>query len=743
MSINLTDEIEVKTKKGKLGAAKQIFLEGDMQTVENEIQNINSRHNTLNTKHESLSRTVQDIAVTGGASTANNVTYNNDASGLNAENAQDAIDEVSSMIIYDVSARNNGEVFESLQALLSSSNLNTLIPASVRHGGITIRFIKGSKQSSNNKYVQYRLMADSFSITVADWQGVDDEPTVGSDNLVKSGGVANKLAELEEAINGNTKTVKINLKGGVPISADGNTYITDFTLKAGKYILLADGFTTSVYFQNTNGIRVKPYQYIDGVKQQTELNSVRTTQMSERFMYEFSEDVTKISLYDGTPEEDIVLSIIAKDSESNDGLVNEVSDIKKQVSKNTDDISIVNKSVKSIEKEISEKDYSTSFNITLIKNVPINVNGNRYPTQINLPKGKYIFSSNINENITVYFSNPNGNVYYTDNHGDKDYKMGLNHMTDSFEYEFKDNVTSVLLYSSSFIPTNNVTLTINASDQNKKEGITRRVEVIEGKVEVIEGKELRSKMFINLNDTEEEIYLKLRQAIEEKNVDVHWEKGTYVFSSIYDIMRDKYGMDRQELPVGGNCRYFFNGAILKGIYPIGADFDSTSRNLMGCARTADNYELHDGFLYAEGLRYVFHDEANASPKQYRRLYHNMHFSRKWAKPNDNNALEKIIGGGTGEWGIVEFDGCTFNADSRAKQLITYHGMLKDSTQYSRFQCVVKNCYIDGELSFYDGSGYSTNQHWDIIVCNSAYNRFGKTLVNERFHIVEFCNEQLA
>ena len=96
MSINLTDEIEVKTKKGKLGAAKQIFLEGDTQTVEKEIQDINSRHNTLNTKHESLSRTVQGIAVTGGASTATNVTYNNDSSGLNAENAQDAIDELQS-----------------------------------------------------------------------------------------------------------------------------------------------------------------------------------------------------------------------------------------------------------------------------------------------------------------------------------------------------------------------------------------------------------------------------------------------------------------------------------------------------------------------------------------------------------------------------------------------------------------------------------------------------------------------
>lgn len=94
MSIYLTDEIEVKTKKGKMGAAKQIFLEGDTQTVEKEILDINSRHNTLNTKHESLSKTVQGIAATGGASTATNVTYDNTNSGMTAENIQDAVDKL-------------------------------------------------------------------------------------------------------------------------------------------------------------------------------------------------------------------------------------------------------------------------------------------------------------------------------------------------------------------------------------------------------------------------------------------------------------------------------------------------------------------------------------------------------------------------------------------------------------------------------------------------------------------------
>jgi hypothetical protein len=34
-------------------------------------------------------------------------------------------------------------------------------------------------------------MAQSFTTDVTKWQGVDDEPTAGSDNLVKSGGVYN------------------------------------------------------------------------------------------------------------------------------------------------------------------------------------------------------------------------------------------------------------------------------------------------------------------------------------------------------------------------------------------------------------------------------------------------------------------------------------------------------------------------------------------------------------------------
>ena len=67
--------------------------------------------------------------------------------------------------IYDVSYHNSGTTFESLSALLNDSNLSTLIPTEIRKGGMTIRFV----QTSDNKYVQYRLVANTFSITESDW----------------------------------------------------------------------------------------------------------------------------------------------------------------------------------------------------------------------------------------------------------------------------------------------------------------------------------------------------------------------------------------------------------------------------------------------------------------------------------------------------------------------------------------------------------------------------------------------
>jgi len=90
--------------------------------------------------------------------------------------------------IYDVSAKNptagpnNDGKWESLSALLSDVNLNTLIPVAVRKGGMSIKFI----QSSDNKYVQYRLISDTFTTTASEWQKQGAEVTI-SQNTSKGG----------------------------------------------------------------------------------------------------------------------------------------------------------------------------------------------------------------------------------------------------------------------------------------------------------------------------------------------------------------------------------------------------------------------------------------------------------------------------------------------------------------------------------------------------------------------------
>lgn len=89
--------------------------------------------------------------------------------------------------IFDISAykETGGKLatFADLSAALDGGNN---IPSALRKGGMSVKFI----QSSDNNYIQARLMANAFTTDITKWQVVDDEPTAGSDNLVTSGCVA-------------------------------------------------------------------------------------------------------------------------------------------------------------------------------------------------------------------------------------------------------------------------------------------------------------------------------------------------------------------------------------------------------------------------------------------------------------------------------------------------------------------------------------------------------------------------
>lgn len=141
-------------------------------------------------------------------------------------------------ITYDVSANNNDAVFKSLQTLLSSSNLNTLIPLSVRHGGMSIKFIQGSVPNYDNKYVQYRLTSNEWSYDISDWRSNDDIiDEITEKTVIQSPNIINPATTVQYAVNSATGKLLVT-----PIYADYRT--TD-------YISVSEGdifvFNNNVY----------------------------------------------------------------------------------------------------------------------------------------------------------------------------------------------------------------------------------------------------------------------------------------------------------------------------------------------------------------------------------------------------------------------------------------------------------------------------------------------------------------
>ena len=220
---------------GKLIKTNSVYDDNQEKFLSDKITEIDDNHNTLNNTVNSLTdivnnnktdienkleteknratnaennlrEIINNITDTNGNTTTAELITVNTLPNSTVSNVQQALDDLYKNIIYDVSQLNGGIVFESLQALLSSSNVDTLIPMSVRRGGITIRFIQGSVSNPNNKYVQYILTNQNWSVDITDWQeigsaefstgekvnetGIDNEPNIESNNLVKSGGVA-------------------------------------------------------------------------------------------------------------------------------------------------------------------------------------------------------------------------------------------------------------------------------------------------------------------------------------------------------------------------------------------------------------------------------------------------------------------------------------------------------------------------------------------------------------------------
>ena len=248
---------------------------------------------------------------------------------------------------------------------------------------------------------------------------------------------------------------------------------------------------------------------------------------------------------------------------------------------------------------------------------------------------------------------------------------------------------------------------------------------------IFKQKDVRPRIDIYVTDTEEEIFLMLCNAWYTEDCDVHFEHGNYSFDSIFGLMKSKYEWNTAyELPIGGNCRYFFNGSTLTALY-TGSDSNvAGNASLLGSNRKPGNYELFDGTLIANNIIYVVHDEAGASPKAYTRKYHNL--TMKYIAGDNSRYLSKCIGGGTGLFGNVEIDNCRFFSERTSSAIAnmreaSYHGCTESDAE-SNITVTVKNCWFDNCFSienlganqtaecFYSGNSAKANPSkagWDV------------------------------
>ena len=157
---------------------------------------------------------------------------------------------ISTKTVFDISAYHatGGTLatYDNLEDALGANGKN--IPQSLKKGGMSVKFV----QTSDNKYVQYRLMSDTFNTIVANWQGIDDKPIVGSNNLVKSGGIY-------DALQNNPRF----------------TLFKKENIAKSPVVASAEQIITGIYLENADGTPVEYTKEIDGVTYYLGILSIR------------------------------------------------------------------------------------------------------------------------------------------------------------------------------------------------------------------------------------------------------------------------------------------------------------------------------------------------------------------------------------------------------------------------------------------------------------------------------------
>ena len=135
---------------------------------------------------------------------------------------------------FDLSAYNNGTTYADLSAALTALNA---LPAAYKKGGMSFKYV----QTSDNNYVQFRCISDSFTTDVTKWQREYTEEV----NVLPLFSASNEI--IVDSTEYEQGTIQSGGEDGTSNIRVRSNYIP-FTTKGKCYIKIIDGFKVNIHF---------------------------------------------------------------------------------------------------------------------------------------------------------------------------------------------------------------------------------------------------------------------------------------------------------------------------------------------------------------------------------------------------------------------------------------------------------------------------------------------------------------
>ena len=156
-------------------------------------------HSTASADHTTATNDHTQAVTDHSTATSDHTQADNDHTRAESDHTRAESDHaavevyVDSLGVFDLSKYNAvGGVLATYADLSAALTAINALDSKYKYGGMSFKYVC----TYDNKYVQYRLMADEFTTDITQWQGVDDKPTAGSKNLVESGGVKARMDSL-------------------------------------------------------------------------------------------------------------------------------------------------------------------------------------------------------------------------------------------------------------------------------------------------------------------------------------------------------------------------------------------------------------------------------------------------------------------------------------------------------------------------------------------------------------------